>query len=89
MDKLFKVLNRYTFGFFNLTSGYCNWAARHASNQGELVMLALAPGVVAGLLIWILPNWIAKPLAFILIVPFLHVAFLVVRELVQRSKEQK
>ena len=89
MDKLFNSLNRYTFGFFGLTSGYCNWAARQASNQGELVMLALAPGVVAVLLLWILPNWLAKPLAFILILPFLHIAVLVIRALIQRAKERK
>lgn len=89
MDKFFEFLNRYTFGFFNVTSAYCDWASRQATTQGELVMMALAPGVVAVLLLWVLPSWLAIPLAVVLVLPFLHIAVLVVRAMVQKHQEHK
>lgn len=88
MNQLHKSLSRYTFGFFDLTSRYCGWAASQASSQGDLLILAILPSIAAAILIWILPTWIAMPITVALLFPPLHALALLLRETMQRPGQR-
>lgn len=44
---------------------------------------------ILGLLLWSLPGWIGKPIAFILSLPALYLAFLVLRAYSVRTGKRK
>lgn len=89
MKKLFDFMNRYTIGFVGVVSAYCKWAESQARNQTDLLILGLGPIVLLGLVLWSLPSWIGKPLAFILSLPGLYIIFLVLRAYAERSGKPK
>jgi len=76
MDKLHTFMMRYTLGFGRVVSAYCKWAETQAKGQFDLLLLGLGPIFALGLLLWALPTWIGKPIAFVLSLPALYVIFL-------------
>ena len=44
-----------------------------------MLLLGLGPIFALGLLLWALPAWIGKPIAFVLSLPALYIIFLVLR----------
>lgn len=85
MDKFHNFMMRYTLGFGRVLHAYCKWAEGQARNQTDLLVMGLGPIFVIGLVLWALPAWIGKPIAFILSLPALYVIFLVLREFAQRG----
>ena len=71
MDKLHAFMMRYTLGFGRALSAYCKWAESQAKGQFDLLLLGLGPIFALGLLLWSLPAWIGKPIAFVLSLPAL------------------
>lgn len=85
MSKLGEFMNRYTLGFLNVVSAYCNWAESQAKSDGDLLVLGLGPVVLLGVGLYALPEWLGKPIAFVLLLPALYVIFMVVRAFVERN----
>lgn len=79
MDKFHAFMMRYTLGAGRLLQAYCKWAEGQAKNQLDLLLLGLGPIFALGLLLWALPAWIGKPIAFVLSLPVLYIIFLVLR----------
>uniref|UniRef100_UPI003DA16F55 hypothetical protein n=1 Tax=Xanthomonas oryzae TaxID=347 RepID=UPI003DA16F55 len=79
MDKFHAFMMRYTLGVGRLLQAYCKWAEGQAKNQLDLLLLGLGPIFALGLLLWALPAWIGKPIAFVLSLPALYISFLVLR----------
>jgi len=48
-------------------------------------LLGLGPIFALGLLLWSLPAWIGKPIAFVLSLPALYIIFLVLRAYASRG----
>jgi hypothetical protein len=72
MDKFHAFMMRYTLGVGRLLQAYCKWAEAQAKNQLDLLLLGLGPIFALGLLLWALPAWIGKPIAFVLCCRALH-----------------
>lgn len=89
MDKFHNFMMRYTMGFWGYISGYCKWAESQAKTDKDLLVLGIGPLFVLGLLLWSLPAWIGKPIAFILSLPALYLAFLVLRAYSFRTGKRK
>jgi hypothetical protein len=85
MDKFHAFMMRYTLGFGRALSAYCKWAESQANGQFDLLLLGLGPIFALGLLLWSLPAWIGKPIAFVLSLPALYMAFLVLRAFAERD----
>ena len=75
MDKFHAFMMRYTLGVGRLLQAYCKWAEGQAKNQLDLLLLGLGPIFALGLLLWALPAWIGKPIAFVLSLPALSVSY--------------
>ena len=89
MDRFHDFMMRYTLGLWGCISGYCKWAKSQAKNDKDLLVLGIGPVFVLGLLLWSLPGWIGKPIAFILSLPALYLAFLVLRAYSVRTGKRK
>ncbi len=89
MDKFFDFMNRYTLGFVGVISAYCKWAESQARSQKDLLILGLGPIFLLGLVLWSMPDWIGKPLAFVLSLPGLYIVFLVLWAYAPRSGKPK
>ena len=85
MDKFHAFMMRYTLGFGRALSAYCKWAESQAKGQFDLLLLGLGPIFALGLLLWALPAWIGKPIAFVLSLPALYIIFLVLRAYASRG----
>lgn len=85
MDKFHAFMMRYTLGFGRALSAYCKWAESQAKGQFDLLLLGLGPIFALGLLLWSLPAWIGKPIAFVLSLPALYIIFLVLRAYASRG----
>ncbi len=79
MDKFHNFMMRYTMGLWGYISDYCKWAESQAKTDKDLLVLGIGPLLLLCLLLWSLPAWIGKPIAFILSLPALYLAFLVLR----------
>ena len=89
MDKFHAFMMRYTLGVGRLLQAYCKWAEGQAKNQLDLLLLGLGPIFALGLLLWALPAWIGKPIAFVLSLPALYIIFLVLRAYASRGGKPK
>ncbi|EDB8709776.1 conjugal transfer protein TrbO [Salmonella enterica subsp. enterica serovar Schwarzengrund] len=89
MDRFHDFMMRYTLGLWGCISAYCKWAESQAKNDKDLLVLGIGPVFVLGLLLWSLPGWIGKPIAFILSLPALYLAFLVLRAYSVRTGKRK
>lgn len=77
--KFDEFMRRYTLGFFGLIQAYCGWAESQAQNQKDLLVLGLGPIFLLALVLWLLPVWLGKTLALILLAPALYVVCQVLR----------
>ena len=85
MDKFHALMMRYTLGLGRVLNAYCKWAETQAKSQLDLLVLGLGPIFALGLLLWSLPAWIGKPIAFVLSLPALYIIFLVLRAYAARG----
>jgi hypothetical protein len=85
MDKFHAFMMRYTLGFGRVLSAYCKWAESQARSQFDLLVLAIGPIIALGLLLWALPAWIGKPIAFVLSLPAVYVIVLVLHIYINRD----
>ena len=77
--KFYEFMRRYALGFFGLIQVYCGWAESQAQNQKDLLVLGLGPIFLLALVLWLLPVWLGKTLALILLAPALYVVYQVLR----------
>lgn len=89
MEKFHDFMIRYTLGLCGCISSYCKWAESQAKNDKDLLVLGIGPVFVLGVLLWSLPGWIGKPIAFILSLPALYMAFLALRAYSVRTGKRK
>jgi hypothetical protein len=85
--KFDEFMKRYTLGFFELIQAYCGWAESQAKNQTDLLLLGLGPIFLIGLVLWLLPVWLGKTLALVLLAPALYVAFVILRAYAGRGRK--
>lgn len=76
---------RYILGFVRVVSAYCKWAETQAKGQFDLLLFGIGPIFALGLLLWALPAWIGKPIAFVLSLPALYIIFLLLRAYASRG----
>lgn len=62
-----------------LADSYCRWLESQAKSPGDFMLLGLGPLFLAALLLWLLPAQWGIVGAFILAVPALYVALVVLR----------
>ncbi|MGK9145698.1 conjugal transfer protein TrbO [Xanthomonas euvesicatoria] len=89
MEKFHDFMIRYTLGLCGCISSYCKWAESQAKNDKDLLVLGIGPVFALGVLLWSLPGWIGKPIAFILSLPALYMAFLALRAYSVRTGKWK
>ena len=77
--KLHNFMMRYTFGLHRAIKSYCNWAESQAKNQTDLFLLVVGPILVFGLVLWLLPAWLGKTIALILLAPALYFVYLAIK----------
>ena len=77
---------RYTFGFFDVIQAYCGWADSQAKNQTDFLVLALGPIFLLSLLLWLLPAWLGKTIALILLAPALYIFYQALRLYAARGR---
>jgi len=85
MDRFHDFMMRYTLGLVGLIAAYCKWAEGQAKSQNDLLVLGLGPIFLLFVILWSLPAWIGKPIAFVLSLPALYMAFLVLRAFAERD----
>lgn len=78
-------MRRYTLGFFGLIKDYCDWADSQAKSQADLLMLAFGPLFLLGLVLWLLPAWLGKTIALVLLAPMLYGAFVALQHYSRRG----
>lgn len=89
MDRFHNFMMRYTLGLWGHISSYCKWAESQAKDDKDLLVLGIGPVFVLGLLLWSLPGWIGKPIALIVLLPALYLAFMVLRAYSIRTGKRK
>ena len=68
-----------------MTDSYCRWVESQAKSPTDFLLLGLGPVFLAVLVLWLLPGRWGRAGAFILAVPALYVAFVVLRAYALRS----
>lgn len=86
MEKFWAFIGQYSFGFFEALQAYCKWAERHAKDQKDLALLGLGPMALIAIGLLLVPKWIGIPILVILSVPFLYLAYLVLRVIATHTK---
>lgn len=79
MEKFWTFIGQYSFGFFGAVQAYCKWAERQAKDQKDLALLGLGPIALIAIGLLLVPKWIGIPILLILTIPFLYLAYLVLR----------
>lgn len=74
-------MQRYTLGLFGVINGYCDWIGKEAKTDKDSLLLLLAPIATIGLILWLLPAWLGKTIALILLAPVLYLSWLGLRGL--------
>lgn len=74
-------MQRYTLGLFGVIKGYCDSVETEAKTDRDLLVLMLAPLLLLGLVLWMLPVWLGKTIAMVLLAPVLYLAYLGLRVL--------
>lgn len=85
--KFDEFMRRYTIGFFELIQAYCAWAESQAKSQTDLLLLGIAPAFLIGMMYWLLPVWLGKTLALVLLAPALYVVFVILRAYAGRGRK--
>ena len=80
-------MKRYITGFFDVIYAYGKWAASQAKNQTDLLVLTIGPPFLLGLLLWLLPAWLAKIIALIILAPTLYFIYQVFRLYAERGRK--
>jgi hypothetical protein len=80
-----EFMTRYTMGLFGLIKRYCDWAESQAKSRNDLLLLGLGPIGLLGLMLWMLPAWLGKTIALILLAPVLYVAYIVFQHYASRD----
>jgi hypothetical protein len=70
-------MNKTIFNVFRLEmdviTAYSKWAESQASNDTDLIILAIFPAFLLGLQYWLLPFWLCKTIAVAFLIPPLWV----------------
>lgn len=73
MGKILNFLNIYSEVYFGTFKVYSDWAQSEATNEMQLIELALLPGVFVCILYWLLPIWLGKTIAIALMIPPMYI----------------
>jgi len=79
MNKIESFLHRYTFGMFEVVGEYAAWVERHAVSDRDFFLLGIVPLILVGIGIYMLPVWLGKLIAFVLILPYLYIGYALLR----------
>jgi hypothetical protein len=72
-------LHRYAFGTFELVGEYSAWVERNSVSQRDFFVPGILPLILVGIGIYMLPVWLGKLIAFVLIVPYLYIGYALMR----------
>lgn len=70
-------LRRYSLSYYKAIERYSKWVESQCVTQRDVLLLALLPVAVLGVLFWLLPKWVSTIIAALLIAPFLYIAWAV------------
>ena len=73
-------MNKTIFNVFilemDVITAYSKWAESQASNDTDLIILAIFPAFLLGLQYWLLPFWLCKTIVIAILFPPLWVLFI-------------
>lgn len=87
MENIAEFIRRYSFGFFGAMQAYCKWAEGQARNQKDLALLGFGPMILIAVGLLLAPKWIGIPILGFLTLPFLYIAFLLLRAIALNIKK--
>jgi uncharacterized membrane protein HdeD (DUF308 family) len=79
MNRIHSFVHGYSFGFFDWIGAYCRWAESQVTKELDVLILAVAPSVVMGIALWLLPVWITAPISALIAIPFLYCGAMLLR----------
>jgi hypothetical protein len=71
VEKVANACIAYTLFTLEVCDGYGKWIQESATNECDLLILALLPALVVGGALWLLPGQLGRAIAVTLLVPHL------------------